>query len=649
MKIRNISFLLAAAVLAFGSCKEDTIVPVQTPAVDSSSITPAANESGSTRAYAGTEVSVTGFNLDKVGRVTVEDVDAEIISQDIQTLTFAVPELPAETFPQRDNPYPVTLRIYDSDCETVVFNYPYYVTVPVTDAIFESFSPATGTVGDMITIEGRNLDQITKVVFNGVEVGNSSFGEESSEDAILVPVPGGIETSGASTSVTITAEWGGGKVLDITSETSTFSLLVPVFDAFTPDSEYELGDELTLTGENLDLVTEMKWGEYNLSIKEDAQTAESLTFGIPTNIPTSDPVNVTDALVAGYGVPVQNITVLEEMTVNTTAKGPAEPVYTETAPAEGYNNIYLRHEVTVKGENMASIEKFRLTSEDGDNVEAEVTSVDDYSAKFIVPDNISGTAAKEMTLTAIWNGGNETEFGKITVYPFYYTKGLQLGVGQAASTSDFAMEHSFLLLNEGRVISAQEWLDTPVDKYAATESKDDDIVTAKNKLNAGATAEQYYAVSPYTFMTVSGGSVTFQGPAQSGSQIKNMGSIIDSGIYGTPIILFNSLVDADYTEFADQVKKGEVTDINALEDLKAGTSAPGLSTGANDKTKFELGSVLTIQYGTFAVGSDGKINSRDEVRQIGWIYITAIDDVTGDEAGDNPTVTFDLYWSNPLN
>lgn len=646
MKIRNISFLLAAAVLAFGSCKEDTIVPVQTPAVDSSSITPAANESGSTRAYAGTEVSVTGFNLDKVGRVTVEDVDAEIISQDIQTLTFAVPELPAETFPQRDNPYPVTLRVYDSDCETVVFNYPYYVTVPVTDAIFESFSPATGTVGDMITIEGRNLDQITKVVFNGVEVGNSSFGEESSEDAILVPVPGGIETSGASTSVTITAEWGGGKVLDITSETSTFSLLVPVFEAFTPDSEYELGDELTLTGENLDLVTEMKWGEYNLSIKEDAQTAESLTFGIPTNIPTSDPVNVTDALVAGYGVPVQNITVLEEMTVNTTAKGPAEPVYTETAPAEGYNNIYLRHEVTVKGENMASIEKFRLSSEGGDNVEAEVTSVDDYSAKFIVPDNISGTAAKEMTLTAIWNGGNETEFGKITVYPFYYTKGLQLGVGASSKTTDFGYSNSFLMLNDRKVISADEWNTSDADPFF----KSSENTSSQNKVTVS--EDEYYSVEPYTFITASsGGVLSFQSPSNTSSQIRNFfrdNEALYLNVYGTPMLYFRVVSDND--ELKQSAIDGTLADV--VYDKVCGSAAPKLATAESSSAWVE-GSVIAVEYINYAQASTGKPDDLEDVYRCGYIVVTdvtAADLGTGNAHEDRSGyVQFDLYWSNPLN
>ena len=646
MKIRNISFLLAAAVLAFGSCKEDTIVPVQTPAVDSSSITPAANESGSTRAYAGTEVSVTGFNLDKVGRVTVEDVDAEIISQDIKTLTFAVPELPAETFPQRDNPYPVTLRVYDSDCETVVFNYPYYVTVPVTDAIFESFSPATGTVGDMITIKGRNLDQITKVVFNGVEVGNSSFGEESTADAILVPVPGGIETSGASTSVTITAEWGGGKVLDITSETSTFSLLVPVFEAFTPDSEYELGDELTLTGENLDLVTEMKWGEYNLSIKEDAQTAESLTFGIPTNIPTSDPVNVTDALVAGYGVPVQNITVLEEMTVNTTAKGPAEPVYTETAPAEGYNNIYLRHEVTVKGENMASIEKFRLTSEDGDNVEAEVTSVDDYSAKFIVPDNISGTAAKEMTLTAIWNGGNETEFGKITVYPFYYTKGLQLGVGASSKTTDFGYSNSFLMLNDRKVISADEWNTSDADPFFKSSKN----TSSQNKVTVS--EDEYYSVEPYTFITAStAGVLSFQSPSNSNSQIRNFfrnneGLYIK--VYGTPMLYFRVVSDND--ELKQSAIDGTLADV--VYDKVCGSAAPKLATAESSSAWVE-GSVIAVEYINYAQASTGEPDDLEDVYRCGYIVVTdvtAADLRTGNAHEDRSGyVQFDLYWSNPLN
>ena len=143
MKIRNkiSALLLSAAFLALGSCTEEVQAPVQTPAVNSETISPATDESGSVIACIGTQVTLGGFNLDKVGAVTIEDIEATIVEQSISSIIFEIPALPEAEYPQRDNPYQVTLRVYDSDRETVVFTWPYYVTVPVTDAIVESFSP----------------------------------------------------------------------------------------------------------------------------------------------------------------------------------------------------------------------------------------------------------------------------------------------------------------------------------------------------------------------------------------------------------------------------------------------------------------------------------------------------------------------------
>ena len=645
MKIRNISFLLAAAVLAFGSCKEDTIVPVQTPAVDSSSITPAANESGSTRAYAGTEVSVTGFNLDKVGRVTVEDVDAEIISQDIQTLTFAVPELPAETFPQRDNPYPVTLRVYDSDCETVVFNYPYYVTVPVTDAIFESFSPATGTVGDMITIEGRNLDQITKVVFNGVEVGNSSFGEESSEDAILVPVPGGIETSGASTSVTITAEWGGSKVLDITSETSTFSLLVPVFDAYTQDGTIVLASEITLTGENLNLCAGLRWGETELIISSVAEDGKSMTVKFPNKIDGATSSDETAALTAYYGTPEQTVTIAENVTVNTTPVGAPEPVFESVVPADdSYKNLYLGNKAKITGSNMSTVEKVIIDGKEA----ADVVVNGDTEVIFTVPETIEGTAGPvTVSLSAEYDGGNPVTFSdNVSVYPFYYVKGLQLGVGASSKTTDFGYSNSFLMLNDRKVISADEWNTSDADPFF----KSSENTSSKNKVTVS--EDEYYSVEPYTFITAStDGALSFQSPSNSDSQIRSFfrnNEELYIKVYGTPMLYFRVVSDND--ELKQSAIDGTLADV--VYDKVCSSSAPKLATAESSSAWVE-GSVIAVEYINYAQASTGKPDDLEDVYRCGYIVVTdvtAADLGTGNAHEDRSGyVEFDLYWSNPLN
>ena len=653
MKIRNniSALLLSAAFLALGSCTEEVQAPVQTPAVNSETISPATDESGTVIACIGTQVTLGGFNLDKVGAVTIEDIEATIVEQSISSIIFEIPALPEAEYPQRDNPYQVTLRVYDSDRETVVFTWPYYVTIPVTDAIVESFSPETGTVGDVITISGRNLDQVTAVTFNGIEVGNAYFSEGSSADAVLVPVPAGIESAGASTPVTITAVWGGGRTIDVTSEEKPFTLLVPAFTAFTPEDEYVLGSEIALGGENLDLVSEVRWGEHQLTILE-GRTAESITVAIPTNIPQADPVNVTAALTAAYGSPAQTLTIAEEMTVNTTAVGPAEPVYESIESSDGSENIYLRKEVTVRGRNMASVEKFILESQDGDNAEAEVTEKDDYSAKFVIPEEISGTAAKQMTLTAVWNGGNRTEFGEVTIFPFYFQTGLRLGIGSGNNTPESGLSNSFLMLDDLTTISTAEYVEDNVDPYLMSGSNT--VTTAQNTVTGS--QEEYYGVQPYTFIILSGGKLRMCNPANTANQIRNF--VYDDGsgkerlpqTFGTPVLRLEVASDTENPELKAAAANGTLTDIAMFSD-RCGSIVVDFAVTEDEKSWTE-GSVVIIQYVNYTGASSASF-SFDTVYRQGYMVIrdiTAGDPVSGSiDTNPDGYVEFDLYWSNVIN
>ena len=85
------------------------------------------------------------------------------------------------------------------------------------------------------------------------------------------------------------------------------------------------------------------------------------------------------------------------------------------------NKFYLGKTVTVTGENLASIEGFKV-----DGVEAAlVGEPTDVSAQFIVPEGVTFTEATEVAVKALYNGGNEADFGTAKVYPFYYYKGIR--------------------------------------------------------------------------------------------------------------------------------------------------------------------------------------------------------------------------------
>ena len=158
---KYLALFLTGSLAALTACgPEMNEVDVQNnPVINSTTLSPMADESGSVPAYVGTEISVEGFNLDRVSHVTLGDLEAEITEKTIKTLKFKVPAL---DLAQQDAPYQVWMDVYGADGESVIFHYPYYVTIPVTDALITAYAPAEGTVGTEVTLTGRNLEQITR-------------------------------------------------------------------------------------------------------------------------------------------------------------------------------------------------------------------------------------------------------------------------------------------------------------------------------------------------------------------------------------------------------------------------------------------------------------------------------------------------------
>lgn len=634
--------ILLAAVMFLAGCKKEPVELINTPAFDGSTISPAANESGSVKAFVGTEVSVSGFNLDKVSDVMVDDVKAEIVSQTIKEITFKMPDM---GFAQQDAPHHVVIKAFYG--ETVVFTYDYYLSVPVTDALVSGYEPKTGTVGQVVTISGRNLEQVTAVLFNDVQVAAEAF-VEIKADALKVAVPA-LPSEAGIASVAIKAVWGAGNQIDVTGE-QPFTLNVPFFNAYTQTAAAKLSDEIVFTGVNLDLVQKVTWGTVELLIAE--QTAQSITVKIPTSIEKQDPVVAKAALAAVYGAPAQTVVAVAEFLVDTTPMGPAAPVFASAAPSDNaYTAFYLAKEVTVSGANLASIEKFEV-----DGVEVQLSEpATDIAAKFVMPSTISGTQAKDVTLTAIWNGGNRADFGTIKVYPFYYTKGLKMRIGSNSKSTYPADNQSaaFLLLDEGRMISVEEYANSKVDEPALSGSNN---VVASNKTKSGVTADQYYAEQPYLFATSSSShKLAFQNPANSTSQLKchryEDGTSLPS-TNGTPIIFMGVLKDESDADVKAAVKAGTLEDIVSTK--FAGSSAPAFGTAEGDT--WIKGSVLRVQYVSFSHASDGtggKPTAAEHVHKTGYIHIS---DVTCGNASTGLAletregyIEFDLYWSNVIN
>lgn len=641
---KTLTYILAFAAILAVSCKQEygVTTPVNTPAIDvtTQKLDPAADESGAVRAFIGTEVTAHGFNLELVSKVTVDDVEAEIVSKEFKTLKFKIPAL---SFAQNDDPYKVVLKVFDADGETSIFRYDYYVTVPVTDALVSGFAPKEGTVGQEVTISGRNLSQITAVTVAGQ---NAAIGDIT-DDAVKITIPPVPSATAAVTNVDIAATWSGGTI-DVTAD-EYFALNIPVFAAYTQSGNAVLGDEIALTGENLDLASGFAWGETALLVID--QSATAVTLKIPTGIELMSPAVQSKDLTAVYGTPAQKVTIVSGFALDTTPIGPAAPVFAsvENADAAYGTSFYLNKELIVKGENFASVEGFKV---DGITVSLtqEATDVD---AHFIVPSTITGTAAKEVSLVALWNGGNELDCGTITVYPFYYTKGLRIGVGSNSKNTypAYNNENAFILLDEGRVISADEWNNLPVDAPAKA-SGGNSVVTQANKA-AGGTKEDYYSAKPYMFASASSShKLAFNNPANSASQLKthrlsDLSTSLPS-TFGTPIIFMKIMGDGDTKT---NVAAGTLADILS-ENEPAGTNAPAFGTA--EGSTWVKGSVICLQYLTYEHASEtgGKPVDISDVYKTGYMYIrdvTCGDPATGLAlASREGYIEVDLYWSNVL-
>lgn len=663
MKLRNSFIALAVGLLSLGGgCNDnsgfiDAEDTQRIPAINSGTLSPLSNESGSVRAYVGTEVTVQGFNLDRIGAVTMDDIEVELTAQSIKELKFKIPAL---DYAQNDLPYAVKLRAYGAN-EAQVFAYDYFVTIPVTDASVSGYAPVEGTVGTEITLSGRNLGQVTRVRFGGATVEAADFTQTDENGAFVRFRVPAVAAEAPDTEVAISAEWGT-ETIDVTGEAS-FVLHVPVFAALEPQPEgtnSAIGDEVELTGRNLDLVSAVKWGDAALTLVE--QSAEALKVRFPASIEQADPAVQTKALAAEWGLsePAQTETLAAAWRLDTTPSSTIlVPEFGQMTVEDG--KFYLGKTVTVTGSNLSAVEKIEFRY-DAERLAATVLAgATDSELKFTVPEGVTFKEASEVSVVALYNGADEAEIGKATVYPFYYYKDVKLGSGSSSVSAypypEFAWSNAFFLPDTGRVISTDEWMDEKIDPFALeSSSKAIALVNKIPVLQSGITPEQYYGVKPYIFLsTGSDGKLAFQNPANSASQLKThryqSGKTAVSSTFGTPIIYFQVLTSG---AVFDAVKNGSLTSVAKVDKI-AGAAAPAFGNGRN----FVVGNVIAVQYVTHTKGTKPAV--ADDIRKQGYMVVTEVTCADPDKmSGSNTTaageatdlngyVKFDFYWSKTLN
>ncbi len=463
------------------------------------------------------------------------------------------------------------------------------------------------------------------------------------KSSVSFAVPAGNYAAGES-EVAIAAVWGGVNEIDVTGEV-LFRMQTPRVDPLQqPEGTNSLiGDEVTMTGEYLDLLSEIEWGDSELIVLE--QTASTLKVKFPSSIDPTDPVVAAADIAAVYGEPAQRTVLAAAWRLDTTPQGPAKPVLKEMTAEDG--KFYLGKKVTVKGENMASVEGFFV-----DGVAAELAGEpNDVQAEFIVPDGVTFTEASEVAVEVVYGGGTKVDFGTATVYPFYYYKDVMLGSGSSSVKNypypEYAWTNAFFLPDSGEVISTDTWVNEAVDAFARLSASNAAITSANTLNKASVTAEQYYGVQPYIFLsTGSDGKQAFQNPANSASQLKTHryeeGKTAVSSTFGTPIIFYNVLKEG---ATFDAVKAGTLISMTEIEKV-AGSSAPAFGASRN----FVVGDVIAVQYVTYTKGA--KPAADEDICKQGYMVVKEVtcgDAAAGTATDLNGHVKFDFYWSKTLN
>jgi len=314
----------------------------------------------------------------------------------------------------------------------------------------------------------------------------------------------------------------------------------------------------------------------------------------------------------------------------------------------------LGNTVVVTGTNLTNVEGILV---DGINATIDAGPTD-TRLTFAVPSAVTFAAAQEVAVKALYNGGNELDFGTITVYPFYHYSGIRLGIGSNSKNTyaDYAAEHAIYYPDLNKVYSSADWVASGLDGYAALQSSNA-AVSAANTYTAAISPSQYAAVLPYIyFITNSGGKLSVVNPANSASQLKchfytPSGSTSYTSIsttFGTPWIMFRVMnSETENAAYGDKVRDGSLNTM-AYDGDAPTSNAPAYSTEqGTGSTQWLAGSVILAQYKAM----DGSIV------KTGFIYVRDVTCPLAAPSGTQQVVTtdaegkrggyveFDIFWS----
>lgn len=326
------------------------------------------------------------------------------------------------------------------------------------------------------------------------------------------------------------------------------------------------------------------------------------------------------------------------------------------------NRFYLNTVATATGSNLSKIERLTVG---GEEVSSSGLVVEEQTIRFRIPDTISLSEAASCVVVGYDAEDNAYELGEVMVYPFFYYKGVRLGLGSNSNSTytQYASENAMFVPDLGRVLSAEEWRSRPIDSFVV-EADDagaaaNPALSAKNTLDKSQiTSAEYYATMPYYFFVASSEQkLSMAAPSNSNSVLRNhhiynngkYTNLLSNKLYGTPIIWYRVL--GDDNSWAKAVKEGTLTSIAAYNATRPSATTPYFGTATVDGDTWSEGAVILTGYTSYAKGA--KPSNLKDYAKLGFIHIreiTCADKSAGLALSPREGyIEFDFYWSKPLN
>lgn len=229
-------------------------------------------------------------------------------------------------------------------------------------------TPATGLrAGDLITLEGLNMELVTSLTFPGVAEAVEPESKTATEVTVTMP--------DAATSGNLLLNTGSGVSVEVAIET-----LKPTFTAYE-NSTVPLGDNVVITGEDLDLVSRVQFTG-GAEVEVNNTTPTSLTVAMPT-------MNVESGVLTLFMANGESVEI-ESLTIE--------------APLFAFIPILPGEEEEIKAGGLFGIEVTNLDK-------LTTVKVNDAEVKFIVAGNmmyitIPQIAANATKLTLVSSNGS---------------------------------------------------------------------------------------------------------------------------------------------------------------------------------------------------------------------------------------------------